>query len=124
MSIFAGCMDGTIELTGMEFHAYHGCLEEEKKNGNRFIVDLSAKMDISVPAQTDNLSDAVDYGKIYDLVALEMAKPSNLLENVAGRIAESVRYSFPEIRELIVKVSKQNPPVKGKAAWSSVSIKL
>lgn len=117
-------MDGTIELTGMEFHAYHGCLEEEKKNGNRFIVDLSAKMDISVPAQTDNLSDAVDYGKIYDLVALEMAKPSNLLENVAGRIAESVRYSFPEIRELIVKVSKQNPPVKGKAAWSSVSIKL
>ena len=31
---------GAIELLGMEFHANHGCLEEEKTNGNTFIVDF------------------------------------------------------------------------------------
>ena len=32
---------GKIELEGMEFHAYHGCFEEEKTSGNLFVVDFT-----------------------------------------------------------------------------------
>ena len=35
--------DGIIELEGMEFHAYHGCLEKERREGNTFLVDFHAE---------------------------------------------------------------------------------
>lgn len=38
--------DGIIELEGMEFHAYHGCLEKERREGNTFIVDFHAETEL------------------------------------------------------------------------------
>ena len=115
-------MKGTIELTGMEFHAFHGCLPEERLNGNLFLVDFSCNYDFTAAAHTDCLDDTIDYSRVYDIVAAQMEVPSNLLENVAMRIADAVRDEFPEVSGIRVKVSKQNPPVSGKAAWSSVTI--
>ena len=115
-------MKGTIELTGMEFHAYHGCLESERVNGERYLVDFRCEYDISRAALTDCLEDTLDYSAVYDIVSAQMAVPSNLLENVAGRIAEAISFAHPEIPSFSIKVSKENPPVSGKAAWSSVTI--
>ena len=33
-------MQYRIDLEGMEFRAYHGCYDLERKVGNRFVVDL------------------------------------------------------------------------------------
>lgn len=115
-------MLGTIELLGMEFHSYHGCLENERREGARYLVDFSCRYDISRAVVSDNLSDTLDYGDIYDIVADQMSVPSNLLENVAGRIVGAIRAAHPEILSFKVKVSKQNPPVNGPAAFSSVTI--
>lgn len=113
---------GTIELIGMEFKAYHGCLEEERRDGNVFVVDLLGRADLDLAAESDRLEDTVDYSAIYGLVAEEMARPSNLLENVAGRIVEAVAGSFPGLVELKVSVSKKNPPVGGRCHWSKVTL--
>ncbi len=32
----------TISITGMEFHAFHGCFKEEQVIGNTFIVDVDS----------------------------------------------------------------------------------
>lgn len=114
--------DGIIELEGMEFHAYHGCLEKERREGNTFIVDFYAETDLTKAVQTDELKETIDYGKVYDIVAGEMAVPSNLLENVAGRISEAIRKEFKEIVYCKVRVSKKNPPVNGPCAWSRVTV--
>ena len=37
---------GTIELNNLKFHAYHGCLPEERTAGNDFVVNLSCKVDL------------------------------------------------------------------------------
>ena len=111
-----------IELTGMEFRAFHGCLPEERKNGNLFIVDFRCDYDISAAAESDALEDTLDYSAIYDIVRREMETPSNLLENVAGRIAAAISAAFPELEHFYIKVSKRNPPVGGKARWASVSL--
>ena len=87
-------MEGKVELSGMEFHAFHGCFESERREGNLFKVDLSFRYDVSAAAQSDDLEAAVDYGAVYDVVAREMAIPSNLLENVAWRIREAVSAGF------------------------------
>ena len=87
---------GIMELTGMEFHAYHGCLESEKREGNRFIVDFKAVYYLRKPAVTDDLKDAADYSVIYSLIREEMGKRSDLLEHVANRIVLAVKDRFSQ----------------------------
>ena len=114
--------DGIIELEGMEFHAYHGCLEKERREGNTFIVDFHAETELEKAVKTDELGKTIDYGRVYDIVAGQMAIPSNLLENVAGRILDAIRKEFDDVLFLIVRVSKKNPPVNGVCAWSRVTV--
>jgi len=115
-------VEGSIELEGMEFHAFHGCLEQERREGNTFLVDFYAETDLADAAESDDLNDTVDYGKVYDIVAEQMAIPSNLLEHVAGRILNAIDEAFDEFTFIKVRVSKQNPPVNGKCAWSRVTV--
>ena len=114
--------DITIELTGMEFHSFHGCLESERKEGNTFVVDFLGKGDFRKAAKSDDLKDTPDYSKVYGIVAAEMAKPSNLLENVAARIVDAIGRADLGFRFVQVRVSKKTPPVGGVCAWSSVTV--
>lgn len=113
---------GKIELTGMRFHAYHGCLEKERREGNEFVVDFRCSYDVEAAAKTDDLFYTADYGIVYDVIAKEMKSASNLLENVAYRIVNAISDRLPQIDSFEVKVSKKNPPVAGEAEWSSVTL--
>ena len=113
---------GTIELEGMEFRAHHGCLEREKVIGNDFVVDFRGDVDMAAAMESDDLDDAVNYALIYDVVAQEMAKPSNLLEHVAGRIKDALAAKFPQFVSFSVRVSKKRPPVDGIVHWSRITV--
>ena len=121
MNIFAENM-GTIELEGMEFRANHGCLERETIIGNDFVVDFRGDVDMAAAIESDNLDDAVNYALIYDVVAREMAQPSNLLEHVAGRIVKALAAEFPQFVSFSVRVSKKRPPVNGIVQWSRITV--
>lgn len=112
----------TISLEQMQFIGFHGCREDEKRNGNVFLVDFKASYE-SISGRTDNLEDAVNYGAIYKVIAAQMAVRSDLLENIAFRIMEAVKKDFPQLIDAEVTVSKKNPPVDGPCAWSRVSTK-
>lgn len=114
-------MKGTLELTGMEFHAFHGCLPEEREQGNLFLVDFSAEIDVA--PDSDDLAGTVDYGAVYDVVAAQMAEPSNLIEHVCARIVRALEAAFPQLEDFSVSVAKRNPPVAGPAAWSRITIR-
>ena len=113
---------GTIELEGMEFRAHHGCLEREKIVGNDFVVDFRGDVDMAAAMESDNLEDAVNYALIYNVVAREMAQPSDLLEHVAGRIKKAIAAKFPQFVSFSVRVSKKRPPVDGVVQWSRITI--
>ena len=100
-------MKGTLELTGMKFHAFHGCLDFEKIQGAR---------------KSDKLDNTLDYSKIYDLIKKEMSIPSSLIENVAGRIMASISESFPNLEHFTIKLSKLCPPVNGPADKASITL--
>lgn len=108
----------------MEFRANHGCGEDERKKGNRFTVDFMAEIDVDKAAKTDNLADTVDLAEIYSLAAKEMARPSNLIENVAARIVRAVEKRYPKLEHFSIRVSKQNPPVVdgGLVEWSRITM--
>lgn len=111
---------GLIKIENMEFYAFHGHYREEQIVGNRFIVDLTIETDMSVPSKSDNLRDAVNYQKAYQIVKEQMEKKSYLLENIAGRILDALYSEMQGIKKATVKVSKMNPPMGGKIGSVSV----
>jgi len=111
---------GHIQIEGMEFYAFHGHYKEEQIVGNRFLVDLTLETDMEIPAKSDNLKDAVNYQSAYEIVKSVMEKKSHLLENIAGRILDTLYTEMSGINKATVKVSKMNPPVGGKVQSVSV----
>lgn len=114
--------NGIMELEGMEFHSFHGVLEREKVVGNLFVVDFRGEMDMRLAAESDSLHNALDYSRIYETIAAEMSRSSDLLENVAGRIVKVIAMEFPQLKRFSVRVSKQRPPVSGVMKWSRITL--
>jgi dihydroneopterin aldolase len=111
---------GMIQIEGMEFYAFHGHYREEQIIGNKFLVDLTIETSMDIPRSTDNLKDAVNYQKAYQVVKQQMEEKSHLLEHIAGRILDALYSELEGIKKATVKVSKMNPPIGGKI--SSVSV--
>lgn len=106
-------MKGRIELNGMQFYAYHGCLDFEREEGTDYTVDFSAELDIAKAAASDRLEDTLDYGRVYEIISEQMDIPSNLLENLAGRIISAIRAEYPEVGHITLRIAKMKPPVAG-----------
>jgi dihydroneopterin aldolase len=105
---------GKIVIEEMEFYAFHGHYQEEQIVGNRFLVDLELETDLSKPAETDQLEDAVNYQLAYKLIKKEMRnKKSNLLENIGKRILDSLYAEMEGIDKATVRVRKMHPPMGG-----------
>ncbi len=115
-------MKGTLELTGMKFHAFHGCLDFERIQGAEYIVDFRTEIEMDQAIKSDKLDNTLDYSKIYDLIKKEMSIPSSLIENVAGRIMASISESFPNLEHFTIKLSKLCPPVNGPADKASITL--
>jgi len=113
---------GLIQIENMEFYSFHGHFKEERIVGNKFLVDLTVETDMEAPAASDNLKDAVNYQRLYEIVKQQMEMKSHLLEHIAGRILDAIYSEMKGIKKVTVKVSKMNPPMGGKIG--SVSIIL
>lgn len=102
---------GTISLTGMEFHAYHGVHDHETQKGARFVVDV----ELTVPTpERDTLSQTVDYSRVYRLIKHEMtAQNFKLIESLANHLADAVMASEPQVVALLVRVHKPHAPLAG-----------
>lgn len=46
-----------IRINRMEFYAYHGLLREEKKLGQRFIVDVELFLPLNRAGRSDRMED-------------------------------------------------------------------
>lgn len=115
---------GRVELVNMEFFSNHGCFEEERIIGNKFIVNCWVDYDCSKAAGSDDINDALNYQELYDIIKGEMAHPSHLLEHVAGRIISKIGSVFPYIIDAQITIDKINPPLGGRVGASRVTLKL
>ena len=102
-----------IVLKGMRFYGYHGVNPEEKAQGQSYIVDLEADLDLTRPGRSDALEDTVSYTLMYRAArAVVEGDSRNLLEALAQSIADKVLDELP-IEAVTVTVSKPAPPIKG-----------
>jgi len=105
---------GKIIIEAMEFYAFHGHYQEEQIVGNRFLVDLEMEADLSSPAKSDKLDDAVNYQQAYQIIKSEMRRTkSNLLENIGKRILDALYADMEGIEKATIRIRKLNPPMGG-----------
>ena len=105
---------GKIILEEMEFYAFHGHYREEQIVGNRFLVDLELESDLTAPARSDRLDDAVNYQKAYQIIKEEMrVKKSHLLENIGKRILDALFDQMEGIDSATLRIRKMHPPLGG-----------
>lgn len=126
--IFANAMEmidmlDEIIIRDMEAFGYHGVLEEEKGLGQKFLVSANIRLDASKAIKEDKCEYTVDYGKvckrINEIVGLERY---DLIEALAGRIAEVILLEFAPVKNVIVEVKKPWAPVKVSLDTASVRI--
>ncbi|MFD0931725.1 dihydroneopterin aldolase [Psychroflexus salinarum] len=112
----------TISLNNIRVYAYHGCLPEETKIGSDYRIDLSVEANLDLSAESDVLSDTVDYVHLNKIVKDEMSQPSKLLEHVAKRILDRIFSELSPVQASKVKVAKLNPPLGGDVEDVSITL--
>lgn len=116
--------DSYIHLIGMEFHAYHGVLEQERLTGNDYTVDCRIKYDVGKAMTSDDVFDTVNYAEVYKVIAQEMGVPSQLLERVCSRVGDRLFRRFPTIEAIDLKMVKKNPPMGAHCFGAAVEVHL
>lgn len=113
---------GLIAVEQMEFYAYHGFYEEERVLGNYYLVDIYVETDFKKAAQTDDLSETVNYESIQLVARSEMARSTKLLETLCDRMAKRLKSQFDSLKTIKIRISKKNPPMKGIIGRSFVEL--
>lgn len=112
-----------IIVKGLKLFAYHGVNEEEKINGQNFILDIDAFVDIGVPCRSDCVDDTVSYAKIIkETTKIFTAQKDDLLERAAQRVADGLFESFDKIQSLRILLKKPEAPIKADFEYVGVEI--
>src|SRR5690625_689501 len=107
----------------MEFYGYHGLFQEEKKLGQRFIVDVELMISLKTAGKTDNMNDSIDYGRVYhEIKNIVEGDSKNLIETIAEEITHKLFETFCTLHACSVKVIKPDPPIQGH--YESVAVEI
>ncbi len=113
-----------IFIEGLEVYGHHGVGREEKVLGQRLLYDVRLTMDECPAAETDSVTDTVDYTEVLDLIVeIATVKSYSLLERLAQATAEAILRKFP-VDEVWVQVTKPHPPVACALASAAVAVEL
>jgi dihydroneopterin aldolase len=112
----------TIELHGIVLHGYHGVLEGERRDGQRFLVDVELDLEDERASGTDSIEDAVDYREIVARVEqISDTTAYHLLEALAAAIAEALLHGWP-VTAVRVRVRKPDVVLDPPVEFAAVSV--
>jgi dihydroneopterin aldolase len=99
----------TIELQAIELFAFHGVLEHERRDGQRFLVDVELDYAEEEAAASDRIEDAIDYREVVAAVVdVSDGRAYHLLEAFATAVTNELATRFPVTR---VRVRVRKPDV-------------
>jgi dihydroneopterin aldolase len=111
-----------LTLEDVRFFGRHGVTPAEKSVGAWFSVDVELGVDLASAVVSDDLGAAVDYGAVARRVVEVGTGPRvNLIERLAGLIAEALLREFPA-REVRVRVRKMTAPLDGVVGTPGVEL--
>ncbi|RRD05516.1 dihydroneopterin aldolase [Arachnia propionica] len=109
-----------IAITGLSAVGFHGVFPEERRDGQRFVVDV--ELGLRIDTRRDDLAATVNYAEVADVVRREIeGEPCQLIETLAGRIADRC-LAAPPVQQVRVTVHKPEAPVPHDFTDISVTI--
>ena len=111
-----------VSVIGIKAFGFHGCLDEEAKIGNEYIVDVDLTTDFRESAEKDDLSKTIDYVIVNRIVEEEMAIRSKLIETVGYRILKRLQSESFVLLHTSITIKKINPPINGNVDYVSITI--
>lgn len=111
-----------ITLTGLRVFGRHGVYDDERRDGQDFVVDVTLRLDTRPAAASDDVADTVHYGEMAEqIAAIVGGDPVDLLETLAARIADHL-LTIDLVDAVRVTVHKPQAPIPLTFADVSVSI--
>src|SRR6476659_5574976 len=114
-------MTGTVRVKNVEFQGAHGWTAAERRSTRRFQVDVDLTIDIGRAAESDRLTDTINY---YDVCAIIVeigeSKPYRLLEKLAYEMARAIGERWPRITNVEIELRKLHPPCPGNPSFTAV----
>ncbi len=105
-------MSDQIRVSGIKAFGYHGVLPHEATEGQDFIIDLLITLDLRAASLSDDLTESINYADLaqiaHDNIVGERVQ---LIERLAGRIAEEISSAYSQITSVSVTVHKPHAPV-------------
>ena len=115
-------MTDKLLLDDVRFYGRHGMTAAEHVVGAWFSVDVELAVDLTAAAVSDELTATVDYGAVARrIVDIGTRERVNLIERLAGLIAEALLREFPAER-VRVRVRKLTPPLEGLVGTPGVEL--
>jgi 7,8-dihydroneopterin aldolase/epimerase/oxygenase len=112
-----------IGLRGLRAKGVHGVYPAERERAQEFVVDVELDLDLAPAARSDDVADTVHYGELAERIVAVVAGPSvNLIETLAGRIAE-VCLTDGRVDAVTVTVHKPAAPIPHEFADVSVTLR-
>lgn len=103
-----------IHLNEMVFYGYHGVHPEERKLGQRFVVDFTYESAAEHDSKIKHLIDTIDYTKVYEIIRHTLEKREfHLLEVCANTILDCIFAEFDRIIFANVRIKKPSVPING-----------
>jgi len=101
-----------IKVTNLKVFAYHGVLEEEKKNGQDFYLNAKVYVDMRKAGLTDRLEDTINYDSVCIFLAEVFAeKQFDTIEAAAEYTLQEVIVNFPTIEAMELEIRKPHAPL-------------
>jgi dihydroneopterin aldolase len=116
--------DSIIYIDRLRLYAFHGVMPQERRVGGCFVISVRVHYNIARAMTSDDVDDTLNYAQLCQLIETEMAKPSKLLEHVAGRVAHTIFEQFPSVTELELSLTKENPPMGANCEGAGVELHL
>ena len=111
-----------IDLRGISARGHHGVFDFERERGQRFVVDVTCWLDLSAAAESDELTDTLDYGALTQAVVSDIeSDPVQLIEALARRIVLTC-LSHPTVDTAQVTVHKPEAPIDADVADVAVTL--
>lgn len=105
-------MSDRIGLHGLRGRGRHGVFDFEREAGQEFVVDVELCVDTRAAADSDDLAQTIDYGRLADdVVAIVEGEPVALIETLAQRVADRCLLDL-RVEEVNVTVHKPEAPVR------------
>lgn len=113
----------TITLKSLEFQGKHGYYDEERREGNRFELDIIAKGNFKAAIDDNNLDLTFNYEIVKETAESVFNGPSEkLIETLCDRIGNEIFKRSTAVKELTVSLRKMNPPIGVPSLYAEIKM--